>query len=111
MHHLLRENSAAESETPSMPFTTQKPRSAMRTAKRIILGLTFVTVFAGLIAGLVIWRIHATRVTATAIFRVATETPALLADELSQRHEERDYEYFKNSQLAALRSHWLLTAA
>jgi hypothetical protein len=94
-----------------MSFTTDKPRRTKWLVKRICLGLLTLALLSGVIAGLTIWYILANRVTATTIFRVSPENPAFMADEPSQRRDEWTYEVLKKSQLAAIRSYFVLTAA
>jgi hypothetical protein len=83
----------------------------MLIVKRVVLGLLAVAVSAVIVVGLAIWWIRANRVTATAMFRISSERPTVLADEAARRRDERNYDIIKKSQLAALKSYFVLTAA
>jgi hypothetical protein len=62
-------------------------------------------------AALIAWLLIPKKSVATALFRVARERPSIIKDDFAERYDEREYEVFKRSQLAMIRSYFILQAA
>jgi hypothetical protein len=74
-----------------------------------ILGYLALLIVVGAACGLLYWATRPNRVVATAMFRVASRTETVLGE--PPRRYAAEYEIFKKSQLAALKSHFVVTSA
>jgi hypothetical protein len=83
------------------------PRSKLRLRFSLLALFLFVTVACLALA----WIVQPNRVVATALFEVAMVQPTLIGNESTDRFNEREFELLKNTQLAKLRSHYVLNAA
>ncbi|MCI0332941.1 MAG: hypothetical protein L0228_06930 [Planctomycetes bacterium] len=84
-----------------------EPRSTFRLRFSLLALFIFVTLVCLLLA----WWVQPNRVVATALFRVSSTQPTILGDDSGRPHDEHEYEVFKNTQLALLKSDFVLTAA
>ncbi len=84
-----------------------EPRSTFRLRFSLLALFIFVTLVCLLLA----WWVQPNRWVATASFRVSSRQPTILGDESGRPHDEHEFEVFKNTQLALLKSHFVLTAA
>jgi hypothetical protein len=76
------------------------PRSKLRLRFSLLALFAFVTVACLALA----WLVQPEYVVATALVKVATVQPSLLGDEPTNRFDEREFEVFKKTQLALLKS-------
>jgi hypothetical protein len=78
---------------------------------RVFFGLFAVLLTLAIFGALIAWLLIPQKSVATAIFRVSRERPSILEEDFAHRYDEREYEVFKKSQLAMLRSYFMLEAA
>jgi hypothetical protein len=83
------------------------PRSKLRLRFSLLALFVFVTVACLALT----WLVQPRRVVATAWFRVAMAPPTLIGDETIDRFDEQEFELFKNTQRAMLKSPYVLEAA
>jgi hypothetical protein len=77
----------------------------------IFFGLFAVLLALAIFGGLIAWLLIPKKSVVTAIYRVSRERPSILEEDFAHRYDEREYEVFKKSQLAMLRSYFILEAA
>jgi hypothetical protein len=77
----------------------------------ILFGVFAVLLALAVFAGLVAWLVIPEKSVATAIFRVARARPSIVADNFAELYDKQEYEVFKKSQLAMLRSYFVLESA
>lgn len=68
-------------------------------------------VLIALVCGVVAWLVQPKRVAATALFEVRNEKPFLVGDQAGQTMPKYDYEILKKTQIALLKSKFLLRSA
>jgi hypothetical protein len=83
------------------------PRSKLRVRFSLLALFAFVTLACFALA----WLVQPRIVVATALFEVGRIKPTLLGDEATARFDEREFEIFKNTQLAKLSSYFVLNKA
>jgi hypothetical protein len=83
------------------------PRPRRRLWPRIV-GLLFLV---ALVGGFIFWLVRPETATATALFQVRLDSPSILGDQLAQSGGESNYEILKKTQVALLKSKFLLTSA
>jgi hypothetical protein len=92
---------------PDATYEPAPPRSKFRLRFSLLALLIFVTLVC---LGLA-WLVQPTTVEAIALFQVSRDIPTILGDETKQSGQDGNYEIVKKSQLALLKSHYVLTAA
>ena len=93
-----------------IPDATFEPAST-QPKRRLRFSLLALLIFVTLICVGLAWLARPTMVVATALFQVDSATPTLLGDETMLPRDEHNFEIVKKSQLALLRSHYVLSAA
>jgi hypothetical protein len=83
------------------------PRPRRRRWLRVV-GLLFLV---ALVSGFIFWLVKPESATATALFEVRMDSPSVLGNQLAQLGGESNYEIFKNTQVALLKSKFLLASA
>jgi hypothetical protein len=83
----------------------------VRSKLRLRFSLLALFVFMTLACLALAWLVQPKRFVATALFEVASVPPKLLEDAATTQFDEREYELFKNTQLAKLKSYYVLRSA
>jgi succinoglycan biosynthesis transport protein ExoP len=83
------------------------PRARRRRWPRIAAFLLLVA----LMIGAIVWEVRPKTITATALFEVRRVIPSLAGDRPEQSRSQSDYEILKKTQVALLKSKFLLTSA
>src|SRR6476660_4062645 len=83
------------------------PRPRRRSWPRIV-GLLFLVVLVG---GFIFWLVKPQTASATALFEVRRDVPSLAGNQPGQPGSDQDFEILKKTQLALLKSKFLLTFA
>ena len=90
-----------------MSEDTLAPRPRRRSWPRIV-GLLFLVAFVG---GFVFWLVKPETASATALFEVRAESPSIFGNPPAQFGDEGNNEIFRKTQVALLKSKYLLTSA
>lgn len=78
---------------------------------RLRFSLLALFVFVTLVCLLLAWWVQPNRVVATALFRVSSRQPTILGDESARPNDEQEFEIVKKTQLASIKSYYVLIAA
>src|SRR5256885_4788841 len=73
--------------------------------------LAVVIILLAIFGLIVAWMVQPEGVTATALFEVRSDRPSLVGNQPAQPSRDRDFKILKNTQLALLKSKFLLTSA
>jgi hypothetical protein len=94
-----------------LPDATFEPAPPRQRKLRLRFSLLALLIFVTLICFGLAWLVQPTLVEATALFHVDRVKPTLLGDETRQSRDEQNFEIVKKTQIALLKSYFVLNAA